>query len=102
AFPQVPATIATPGGGYAAPPAQTLGAPPSLPISTFPLYGPLEVPTGPAEKGPRDGLTLDQTIKRLVSANLDLRARFHEIPKAQADVLTAGLRANPLLFFDAQ
>ncbi len=41
-------------------------------------------------------------IERLVRENLDLRARFHEIPKAQADILTAGLRANPLLFFDAQ
>jgi cobalt-zinc-cadmium efflux system outer membrane protein len=41
-------------------------------------------------------------VEWLVQANLDLRARFHEIPKAQADVLTAGLRANPLLFFDAQ
>jgi cobalt-zinc-cadmium efflux system outer membrane protein len=54
------------------------------------------------EEGPPGGLTLDAAIERLVRANLDLRAKYHEIPKAQADVLTAGLRANPLLFFDAQ
>ena len=102
AFPRVPTTITTPGGGYAAPPSRALGTPPSLPISTFPLFGPLEIPTGPEEEGPRDGLTLDQAIERLVSTNVDLRARFHEIPKAQADILTAGLRANPLLFFDVQ
>jgi len=101
-FPRVPATITTPGGGFAAPPARGISAPPSLPISTFPLYGPLEIPAGPAEEGPPGGLTLDQAIERLVAANLDLRARFHEIPKAQADVLTAGLRANPLVFFDVQ
>jgi cobalt-zinc-cadmium efflux system outer membrane protein len=73
-----------------------------LPISPLPLYGPLDVPSGPEEEGPPGGLTLDLAIERLVAANLDLRARFHEIPKAQADILTAGLRANPLLFFDAQ
>jgi cobalt-zinc-cadmium efflux system outer membrane protein len=66
------------------------------------LYGPLAIPSGPAEEGPPDGLTLDAAIERLVEANLTLRAMYHEIPKAQADILTAGLRANPLLFFDAQ
>ncbi len=101
-FPRVPTTITTPGGGYAAPASPTLGPPPSLPISTFPLYGPLALPSGPEPEGPPHGLTLDQAIERLVASNLDLHARFHEIPKAQADVLTAGLRANPLLFFDAQ
>jgi cobalt-zinc-cadmium efflux system outer membrane protein len=62
----------------------------------------LAIPAGPDEEGPPDGLTLDAAIERLMQANLDLRAKYHEIPKAQADVLTAGLRANPLLFFDAQ
>jgi cobalt-zinc-cadmium efflux system outer membrane protein len=102
AFPRVPTTITTPGGGYGAPPSRGLGTPPSLPIATFPLYGPLEIPSGPSEEGPPDGLTLDRAIEQLVCSNLDLRARFHEIPKAQADILTAGLRANPLLFFDVQ
>jgi cobalt-zinc-cadmium efflux system outer membrane protein len=60
------------------------------------------VPRGPDEEGPPDGLTIDQAIERLVHENLDLRAKAHEIPKSRADVLTAGLRANPLLFFDAQ
>jgi cobalt-zinc-cadmium efflux system outer membrane protein len=102
AFPRVPPAITTPGGGYAAPPARPLGVPPSAPISPLPLYGPLDIPSGPADEGPPGGLTLDQAIERLVAVNLDLRARFHEIPKAQADILSAGLRANPLLFFDAQ
>jgi cobalt-zinc-cadmium efflux system outer membrane protein len=102
AFPRVPPAITTPGGGYTAPPAQALGAPPRRPLSPLPLYGPLDIPSGPEEEGPPGGLRLDQAIERLVAANLDLRARFHEIPKAQADILTAGLRANPLLFFDAQ
>jgi cobalt-zinc-cadmium efflux system outer membrane protein len=66
------------------------------------LYGPLAIPEGEAEEGPPNGLTLDAALNRLVEANLDLRAKYHEIPKAQADILTAGLRANPLLFFDAQ
>jgi cobalt-zinc-cadmium efflux system outer membrane protein len=79
-----------------------------LPITEAPLYGPLALPrgtgTGPAaeDEGPPDGLTLDMAIERLVRENLSLRSRFLEIPKAQADVLTAGLRANPIFFADAQ
>jgi cobalt-zinc-cadmium efflux system outer membrane protein len=66
------------------------------------LYAPLAIPGEAADEGPPDGLTLDAAIERLVDANLTLRAMYHEIPKAQADILTAGLRANPLVFFDAQ
>jgi cobalt-zinc-cadmium efflux system outer membrane protein len=102
AFPRVPSAITNPGRGLQVPPRRGIAVPPSLPIGTVPLYGPLEIPAGPAEEGPPEGLTLDQAIDRLVHQNLDLQARFHEIPKAEADVLTAGLRANPLLFFDAQ
>jgi cobalt-zinc-cadmium efflux system outer membrane protein len=82
--------------------ARGITAPPRVPISTFPLYGPLAIPAGGDDEGPPNGLTLDAAIERLLQANLDLRAKYHEIPKAQADILTAGLRANPLLFFDAQ
>ena len=79
-----------------------MAAPPAVPISGFPLFGSLSVPSGPDEEGPPGGLTVDLAIERLVHENLDLRAKAHEIPKSQADILTAGLRANPLLFFDAQ
>jgi cobalt-zinc-cadmium efflux system outer membrane protein len=37
-----------------------------------------------------------------VRNNLDLRAKAAEIPKAEADILTASLRANPLLYADSQ
>lgn len=100
--PRVPSSITTPGRASQGPPRRVISAPPALPIADVPLYGPMEIPAGPEEDGPPGGLTLDQALDRLVSENLDLRARFHEIPKAQADILTAGLRANPLLFFDAQ
>ena len=33
--------------------------------------------------------------------NYGLRTKFQEIPKAQADILSAGLRANPLVFASA-
>ena len=38
-------------------------------------------------------------IDRLVHVSYNLRTKFQEIPQAQADILSAGLRANPLLFF---
>ncbi|HUY31449.1 MAG TPA: TolC family protein [Pirellulales bacterium] len=62
-----------------------------------PIYGPLEIPQG-EEEGPSDGLTLDQAIEKLVRENYDLRSKAYEIPQARADVLTAGLRANPFVF----
>ena len=34
--------------------------------------------------------------------NLDLRAKYLEIPQARADVLTASLRANPIFYADSQ
>jgi cobalt-zinc-cadmium efflux system outer membrane protein len=102
AFPRVPSATTTPGAGVPVPGRRGISAPAPLPFSGFPLYGPLSVPSGPAEEGPPDGLTIDQAIERLVHENLDLRAKAHEIPKAAADQLTAGLRANPLMFFDAQ
>ncbi|HVC93149.1 MAG TPA: TolC family protein [Pirellulales bacterium] len=73
--------------------AQGLGAA-ELPA---PIYGPLEIPAGD-EEGPGNGLTLDQAIERLVRENYDLRSLAFEIPQARADVLTAGLRANPFVF----
>ena len=74
--------------------------PPRLNPADLPLYGPLEVPTQ-EEEGPPDGLTLDMAIERLARENYDLRTKFQEIPKAQADILSAGLRGNPLVFGSA-
>jgi cobalt-zinc-cadmium efflux system outer membrane protein len=47
-------------------------------------------------------LTLDQALERLVRDNLFLRSNWFEIPQARADVLTASLRANPILYADGQ
>jgi outer membrane protein, heavy metal efflux system len=54
------------------------------------------------DEGPPSGLTLDQAIDRLVQASITLRARSLDIPQAQADVLTAGMHANPVVYFDGQ
>lgn len=67
------------------------------PTQSLPVYGPLEVPALD-EVGPAGGLTLDAAIERLTTSNYELRAKFREIPKAQADLLSAGLRNNPLIF----
>ena len=70
------------------------------PSQAVPIYGPLDLPEADDE-GPADGMTLDMAIERLARANFGLRTKFQEIPKAQADILSAGLRANPLLFASA-
>jgi cobalt-zinc-cadmium efflux system outer membrane protein len=54
------------------------------------------------DEGPVDGLTLDDAIQRMLAANLDVLALRYEIPQADADILTAGLRTNPLIYFDDQ
>jgi cobalt-zinc-cadmium efflux system outer membrane protein len=101
--PHVPAAISNPGalGGVTD---QQIGiaAPRPLPISEQPVYGSLTLPTGVASDGPADGLTVDQAIDRVLTENLDLRAKFMEIPQAQADILNAGLRANPIFYADGQ
>jgi outer membrane protein, heavy metal efflux system len=100
--PRVPSSITRPGPGFGAPAPRGITLPPALPITEAPLYGTLAIPTGGEEEGPPDGLTLDQAIERLIRENISLRSRFLEIPKAQADILTASLRANPLFYADAQ
>jgi len=54
------------------------------------------------DPGPADGLTLDAAIERMMAANLDIRGLRHELTQADADVLTAGLRTNPLIYMDTQ
>ncbi len=102
ATPRVPVSITVPGGGgnqTQAPPA--LAIPAVSPLSEVPLYGSLALPAE-SDEGPADGLTFDLALDRLIRQNLDLMARRFEIPLAQADVLTASLRANPLIYADAQ
>ena len=65
-------------------------------------YGDLQLSTELDDYGPKDGLTLDAAIELLVQRNLDVEAARFEIPMADADVLTANLRANPIFYADTQ
>lgn len=100
--PRGPAGGSPPGLGIGLQPTEGFAVPSPAPLTETPTYGPLSVPTGKEDEGPPDGLTLDAAIERLIRENLDLRAQFHEIPKAQADILTASLRINPLIYYDTQ
>ena len=73
----------------------------SLPNADLPLYGSLVRPDK-EDEGPENGMTLDAAIDLLLKNNLDLRAKFYEIPQAQADILTASLRSNPVFYADSQ
>ena len=61
-------------------------------------YGDLELPPELRRYGAADGMSLDTAIEILVKQNLDLEAARLEIPMADADVLTANLRANPVFY----
>jgi outer membrane protein, heavy metal efflux system len=101
--PRVPTSITMPGGTYQGPrPTSVIAAPQPLPRPQPPFFGTFEVAEGPEDQGPPNGLTLDQAIEIYVHENLNLRALALELPQAQADVLTASLRANPILYSDAQ
>jgi cobalt-zinc-cadmium efflux system outer membrane protein len=101
--PRVPTSITMPGGTYQGPPpARGIAAPLPLPVPRAPFFGTLEVPRVPEDEGPPNGLTLDQAIDQYVHHNLNLQAMSLELPQARADVLTASLRANPILYADAQ
>ena len=50
---------------------------------------------------PEAGMTIGEAIDRLLRLNLELRAQEMEISKSRADVLTAGLRGNPLIYADS-
>lgn len=74
-----------------------------LESAAVPRYGQLELPSdSDAEEGPADGLTLDLAINRLLQSNISLLALKFEIPMAEADVLTASLRNNPIFYADSQ
>lgn len=65
-----------------------------------PQFGRLEVPTA-EDEGPTDGLTLEAAIGRFVQVSPDLLSKARELPKSRADAITAGLIANPIVFFSA-
>lgn len=98
----VPRSILTPARPGLRTPTTPIGPPPALSPSEMPIYGALALPETAEDLGPPDGLTLDAAIELLIRNNLDLRAQFAEIPQAEADLLTASLRANPILYADAQ
>jgi cobalt-zinc-cadmium efflux system outer membrane protein len=89
-------------------PAATAELPPPSAAVTSPTIESRAVPTMaidtslPEDEGPPEGLTLDDAIDRMLASNLDIRAIRHELPQADADILTAGLRTNPLIYVDTQ
>ena len=99
--PRVPTAISTPNTGTPTLPGLNLAIPTVPALSEVPLYGTLALPTE-GDEGPADGLTFDQALDRMIGLNLELTAKRFEIPLAQADILTASLRANPILYADAQ
>ncbi len=100
----IPSSVTTTPGNFQPQAPSGIIAPTPLPRTRqeIPSLTPLTLPERPVDDGPPDGLTLDAAIERLVRENLDLRTQAFEIPQAQADALTASLRANPILFADTQ
>jgi cobalt-zinc-cadmium efflux system outer membrane protein len=101
----VPTSITTPGAELNPTVAQQpISAPAAQPIapSAAPLVGVFELPTGPEDEGPPDGLTLDAALDITLARSLDLQTKYYEIPQARADTLQASLRANPAFYQDGQ
>ncbi len=104
---RAPASITNPGGGAGPTALQVgIGAPAPQPVEAAPapIYGSLALPTEheDEDEGPPNALTLDMAIDRMLQENLDLRAKFYEIPQARADILQANLRTNPVFYADTQ
>lgn len=59
-------------------------------------------PDAAYSEGPVDGVTLDHVIEVVLKHNLNIRALRQEIPQADAEILTAGLRTNPFIYLDGQ
>ena len=101
----VPTSVTTPGAGPGPTEMQMpISAPQPQPVGpvSAPFSGTLELPGGPEDWGPADGLTLDRAIDVTLERSLDLRAKFFEIPMARADILQANLRSNPVFYQDMQ
>ncbi|MEA2632408.1 MAG: outer membrane protein heavy metal efflux system, partial [Chloroflexota bacterium] len=100
--PHAPSSITVPGPSEAPAGPPEIAAPRPQPSIPFPLYGTFSLSDKAEDEGPADGMTLDQAIDIAIRESLDLRSKFYEIPQAQADVLQAGLRANPVFYADGQ
>ena len=98
----MPAALSRPSGAFARPEAKGLGASPAERAEAVPLFGALAGPVGAGADDAAGGMTLDEAIERLVRCSLELKAKRFEIPQARADLLTAGLRANPIVYADGQ
>ena len=94
--------LSTPGAPVYATLGAQLGIPTIQPMQAPPQYGELQLPPEQQSYGPEDGMNLDTAIELLVRQNLDLQAARLEIPMADADILTANLRANPIFYADTQ
>ena len=66
------------------------------------LQLPAALPEEVEDEGAPTGMSLDEAVERLMRQNLDLLALRYELTQADADIITAGLRANPLIYGDAQ
>jgi cobalt-zinc-cadmium efflux system outer membrane protein len=94
--------LSTPASGTVTAQQEGIRPPQPPPLTGQAIYGTLSLPTEVATEGPPEGLTLDAAIDRLLAQSLDLRGKFMEIPQARADILNAGLRANPIFYADGQ
>jgi outer membrane protein, heavy metal efflux system len=75
-----------------------------LPERNIPVIRPLrpgEKEPESRDEGPPSGITLEEAVRLLIRNNLELQARFSDVPQAEADVLTSSLRTNPILYADA-
>lgn len=93
--------LSTPGAPVFASTAATLAIP-SLPPLQGTQYGDLELPADFVNYGTAGAMNLDAAIDQLMQQNLDLQAARMEVPMADADVLTANLRANPIFYADSE
>jgi outer membrane protein, heavy metal efflux system len=99
--PRAPASAVNPPTRPARGPAPRF-RPQVLEPANVPHYGDLEIPSRTDAGAPEGGLTLDDAIETLLQENLNLIALRFEVQMAEADVLTASLRANPIFYADTQ
>ena len=104
-------TSRLPRGGRGTPGSSMMASRGMMLPETLPM--PMATQTGPGpataiddaildDEGPANGLTLDAAVDQIMNANLDIRALRQELTQADADILTAGLRTNPLIYMDTQ